>query len=317
MFGVVIPYFQRRAGVLAQALNSVAQQDVDVPVSVVVVDDASPVPAQQEVAQIRFPSNFSVRVIVQNNAGAGGARNRGIDALADARYIAFLDSDDRWEPFHLGSALQAFEHGFDYYTAETEEGRSGFRYMANFFGDSLPLEAAGFAPWAYELTEPLIDFTVAGPISTSSAFVVRNDLIGNTRFDPALRTAGEDGLFRTSLAAKRPRTLVSSRVDVILGEGVNIFTEGGWGGRSATLRSIYFLKSRLLMRPLVRTFPVAKEKVEIAIAKARVELWRSALANLRRGDLPLSEIVQLCILDPRLILSAPRALQTALRGMPA
>jgi succinoglycan biosynthesis protein ExoW len=145
--------------------------------------------------------------------------------------------------------------------------------------------------------------------------VVRNELIGSTRFDPGLRTAGEDGLFRTTLAAKAPRTLVSTRVDVVLGTGVNIFTEGGWGGRLATMRAIYFLKSRLLMRPLVQTFPVAKDHVETSIAKARVELWRSVFANIRRGDFPLAEFTRVCIEDPLLILSAVRALSTVRTGM--
>lgn len=314
VFGVVIPFFQRRPGVLAGSLASVAGQDVGVPVRVVVVDDSSPVPAEQEVAQVSFPGNFSVEIIRQANAGPGMARNRGIDALADADYVAFLDSDDYWAPHHLSSALLAFEHGFDYYTAETEEGGTGLRYLSHFFKDGLPLRPAGFAPWANELTEPLIDFTVAGPISTSSVFVVRNSLIGPTRFDPSLRTAGEDGLFRTMLAAKSPRTLVSDRVDVTLGQGVNIFSEGGWGARAATLRAIYFLRSRLLMRPLAATFPVAKARVEAAIVKARVELWRSALANARRGDFPLFPFLQACREDPLLLLSMGRAFRMVGKG---
>ncbi len=43
---VVIPYFQRKEGLLAQAIRSViAQRDVD-DVRIVVVDDASPIPAE-------------------------------------------------------------------------------------------------------------------------------------------------------------------------------------------------------------------------------------------------------------------------------
>ncbi|AWI79770.1 hypothetical protein CEW87_10545 [Parazoarcus communis] len=314
VFGVVIPYYQRRAGVLAAALNSVARQDVGVPVTVVIVDDASPIAAETEVEKVEFPGNFSVQIIRQENAGPGAARNRGIDALAAADYIAFLDSDDSWAPYHLGSALTAFENGFDYYTAETEEAGSGFRYLANFFKEGLPLKPAGFASWAGELMEPIINFTVAGPFSTSSTFVVRNDVIGTTRFDKALRTAGEDGLFRTMLAAKSPRTLVSSRVDALLGEGVNIFSEGDWGSREATMRAIYFLRSRLLMRPVVESFPVAKAKVEQAVRSARVELCRSAIANLRRGDFPLSQFFQICRADPLLLFSVTGALSAARRG---
>lgn len=218
-FGVVIPYYQRKSGVLAKTLNSVARQDVKVPVKVVVVDDASPVRADEEVASVKFPKGFDVEIVRQPNAGPGVARNRGIEALASADYIAFLDSDDCWEPHHLSAALAAFENGFEFYTAETSDESTGLLYIEHFFGSELPLKPLDFASWAYELEAPLINFTVMGPIATSSTFVVRKELIGSTRFDPALRTAGEDGLFRTALAAKSPRTLVAKRVDVRLEKG--------------------------------------------------------------------------------------------------
>lgn len=308
-FGVVIPYYQRRAGVLAETLRSVARQDVSVPVKVVVVDDSSPVSAVGEVAAVDFPQGFEVEIIRQSNAGPGVARNRGIEALASVSYIAFLDSDDSWEPHHLSAALLAFENGFDFYTAETLDESTGFLYLERFFGDDLPLKPVGFAPWAFELQEPLINFTVLGPIATSSTFVVRKELIGSTRFEGALRTAGEDGLFRTALAAKSPKTLVAKRIDVRLGKGVNIFTEGGWGSRASTMRTIYFLRSRIAMRHLVTDFPVAKSRVEVSIGKARVEVWRAVFANLRRGDFPLKQLINLFFVDPPLVLSVGAAIR--------
>lgn len=311
-FGVVIPYFQRKPGVLSETLKSVAQQDVKVPVIVTIVDDQSPVPAELEVDTAIFPENFDVKVIRQPNAGPGAARNRALDALREVDYIAFLDSDDRWEPHHLSSALHAFEHGFDYYTAETVDGASGFRMHADFFKGSLPLEAHPSAPWANELGSPLIDFTVSGPISGSSTFVVRNSLIGDTRFCTRLRTAGEDGLFTTTLATKHPRVMVSKRVDVVLGKGVNIFTEGRWGDVKSTLRAAYFLQSRLMMRELVRDFPVARAKVESAITSARRQLWRCVFANARRGVFPPSEFFKTIKSDPALILQVPLVIKEVL-----
>ncbi|MDO9598626.1 MAG: glycosyltransferase family A protein [Azoarcus sp.] len=305
MFGVVIPYFQRAEGVLARSLASVAAQDVECPVRVVIVDDESPVPAELEVEKVRFPPNIRVEVIRQKNSGPGAARNTALDVLGDESYIAFLDSDDEWEPFHLSSALHAFEHGFDYYTAETIEGDSGYRRHADYFNGALPLIPCLSAPWAQELAEPLINFTVWGPISGSSTFIVRNSLIGDTRFCRSLRTAGEDGLFATMLAAKGPRVMISTRTDVVLGKGVNIFSEGDWGSRSGTLRSIYFLRSRLMMRPLVRDFPVARIRVEERIQKARRELCKSAFANLRRGCFPWAEFRSVLAVDPVLLRVAP------------
>lgn len=306
-FGVVIPYFQRRPGILSATLASVSKQDVKAPVRIIVVDDSSPVPAEQEVTQVNFPANITIQVIRQPNAGPGAARNRGIDALADADYIAFLDSDDEWLPHHLSSALLAFEYGFDYYTAETEEGGSGFKMHADFFNGTLPLRPHPAAQWANELIEPLINFTVRGPVSGSSTFVVKRELIGDTRFSSKLRTAGEDGLFTTTLAAKSPRVMVSTRTDVILGKGVNIFSEGTWGDRSGTLRAIYFLRSRILMRPIVHSFKEAESEVEKKILKARQELWKSVFANIRRGNFPWAQFISTVRFDPALLAAAPRA----------
>ena len=95
MITVIIPYYQRTPGILAKALASIAaQQDSPLPVHVIVVDDASPVPAAAEIADIEGPP-YTLQVIVQPNGGPGAARNTGLDnAPKETKYIAFLDSDD-------------------------------------------------------------------------------------------------------------------------------------------------------------------------------------------------------------------------------
>ena len=119
IIGVVIPYYQREAGILARALRSVARQRDVQDVRVVVVDDSSPAPAAQDIAEIQEGFPFPLEVIVQPNGGPGAARNRALEALAgQVRYVAFLDSDDEWLPTHLGNACNALERGYDFYFSD-------------------------------------------------------------------------------------------------------------------------------------------------------------------------------------------------------
>ncbi len=115
MIAVVIPYFQREPGILAKALLSVFASEGVEDVCVIVVDDASPISAMSELAEMGT-TRFPVKIIQQPNGGPGAARNTGLDNLPDAvDYVAFLDSDDTWSPQHLRNALVALSVGFDVY----------------------------------------------------------------------------------------------------------------------------------------------------------------------------------------------------------
>ena len=95
-FSVVIPTFNRRE-LLVATLDSVwAQRFTDF--QVIVVDDGSSDGTREYLASL----GGRVRVILQANRGAGAARNAGA-AVADADYIAFLDSDDIWFPWTLST----------------------------------------------------------------------------------------------------------------------------------------------------------------------------------------------------------------------
>jgi glycosyltransferase involved in cell wall biosynthesis len=81
-----------RAHLVGNAIKSILGQTYE-NIEVIVVDDGSTDGTQDMLK--RFGDQ--VRVIRQDNAGPGAARNRGI-AAATGEIVAFLDSDDLWLP---------------------------------------------------------------------------------------------------------------------------------------------------------------------------------------------------------------------------
>ena len=107
---VVIPAYNR-AEAIGTALDAALAQTVT-DLEVIVVDDAS-TDATVEIAQSY--ADPRVRVVRHDtNRGGNAARRTGI-AAGTSRFIAFLDSDDSWEPTKLERQLRRLEEAGDDY----------------------------------------------------------------------------------------------------------------------------------------------------------------------------------------------------------
>ncbi|MFZ2059743.1 MAG: glycosyltransferase family A protein [Candidatus Binatus sp.] len=95
---VIIPTYNRRA-MLREAIESVLAQSVR-EFELILIDDGSTDGTAEELT--RFGS--AIRAERIDHRGPAAARNRGV-ALARAPLIAFLDSDDLWEPTKLERQL--------------------------------------------------------------------------------------------------------------------------------------------------------------------------------------------------------------------
>src|SRR5262249_26420702 len=93
LVSVLMPVYNREA-YLAGAIESILAQTYR-PLEIIVVDDGS-TDASAAIAQ-RYAE---VRYAYQPHAGIAAARNRTL-SLARGEYLAFLDSDDLWEPSTL------------------------------------------------------------------------------------------------------------------------------------------------------------------------------------------------------------------------
>lgn len=71
-----------------------------------------PDPATEAVC-VPFLSDSRIHLLVQENAGPGAARKRGLEA-AEADFYCFLDDDDFWLPHHLASLAEAIKQKGDY-----------------------------------------------------------------------------------------------------------------------------------------------------------------------------------------------------------
>ena len=98
---VIIPTFDRELRMLGAAVESVLAQDVR-SLEVIVVDDGSATSAAKVVETYGDPVRFHEK----QHGGIGSARNAGV-ALSRGDLLAFLDSDDLWEPDKLALQVEA------------------------------------------------------------------------------------------------------------------------------------------------------------------------------------------------------------------
>lgn len=97
---VVMPVFNTEKYVKS-AIDSVLAQTFQ-KFELLIVDDQG---SDQSIAICRTIKDPRIRIIQQSNRGLAGARNTGI-RHARGRYIAFLDSDDLWEPEKLARHVE-------------------------------------------------------------------------------------------------------------------------------------------------------------------------------------------------------------------
>jgi succinoglycan biosynthesis protein ExoW len=253
---VVIPYYQREPGILRRALHSVFAQQLpaDVRVKVVIVDDESPHPLEEELAGLSAPGPFELVSLSRANGGPGAARNTALDHLypSNVDFVAFLDSDDVWFERHLATAMAALKGGADFYFANSLHDRvtsfSYFDYMAarhDLAVDAEPVSTVIPGREAFD------EFGVHC-IPHTSQVVYDFARHGDVRFDTSLRRTGEDQLFWIELARRSDRVAYTTAVMGSRGEGVSIYREAlSWDSANAPNRLIDGL---IFRRKLARSF---------------------------------------------------------------
>ncbi|WP_028484251.1 glycosyltransferase family 2 protein [Thioalkalivibrio sp. ALE17] len=228
---VIVPYFQREAGLLRQCVQSVLDTRDGLSVRVLVVDDGSPHSAEEEIGDLQ--DGETVTIIHQDNAGPAAARNTGLDRVGDTPFVTFLDSDDQWTGPFLQDAVRALEQGYDLFVGDSQRGgvpstrfHWGSSPADNIRHDQHRLVDA--EQQLYEFVGDFLDLLVRrSNIISANTMAYRLERFADIRF-PADLVHGEDRLFKLRLGARLQRVAFSPRVYADEGEGVNIFDKSGW-----------------------------------------------------------------------------------------
>lgn len=289
---VVIPYYQRDPGILRRALLSISAQVVNAKISVIIIDDTSPYPPESELSAACLPSTIPVQILKVPNGGPGTARNHGIETAVDngSEFIAFLDSDDTWLPHHLDKALGGLETGASFYFCD--------HIRENHASTSLPIiwPAWRSTPTVVAVSEDdqiysmpaatAFDELLTKYLCQTSTIVYRTQQHASARFDPSLRSAGEDHLMWLQMVRESSEVVFSPAANVICGEGINIcFSAYDWSLPEARDRSGY----QALLYGKIQQFPLSSDQAAY-IRKRRSKLFKAfgylALRHAARWRFP-------------------------------
>lgn len=279
---VIVPFYQKESGILSKAILSAIRQVQVTDVKIIIVDDASPVPARTELAEIMRAYPDWIRVIEQPNAGPAAARNKGLDNVpASTRYVAFLDSDDEWIDTHLINAVTALEQGNDFYFSDhfqLNQSVSAFNRASRIKITDHPAIAGSKFLRTYD--GDMFDQILIGNIIGTSTVAYRYVKFPDLRFREEFVYAGEDYLFWLELSNRTKKIAFSTHCECRYGQGVNIFSGSGWGTEKSLIRLHHEMKFKKALPRFFKLTPAQLAGNQIAISTLRASFVRDLLHRI-------------------------------------
>ena len=285
---VIIPFYQDKPGILARALDCVFSQTVS-DLTVIVVDDESPISPLPDIALQSPERRARIVSTRQANGGPGVARNTGLELVPEtAEYVAFLDSDDVWQPGHLETAVAALQRGYDFYMSDyTWPSRSSTRFaQTHLVADA---RTSRIAESLYELGG-FFEIVLTKWPAHISATVIRRSTLGDVRFDGRLRRTSEDQMYFLDCALRTRAVVFSTQVNMALDEGMNMFRRqatGTFGFARSRVANAYF--HRLVAEKMSDLAPTARRaNARHVVVNAKAFMRSEAKSLLRHGKLHVS-----------------------------
>jgi succinoglycan biosynthesis protein ExoW len=305
---VVIPFYQRKAGILVGAVRAALAQQGTADFEIIVVDDCSPIPAATELKNVMEEFPYRIRIVkMKKNSGQGAGRNKGLDSvLPETEYVAFLDSDDQWAEDHLRNALFGLDQGFDFYFSDfyqLHQTVSAFRRAKRIDPAQHPLLPGSETLHVFQGN--MFNQVIKGNILGMSTIVYRFRKFPELRFREEFRSTGEEYLFWLDLARLTKRIAFSSAIECHYGEGVNTYSGAAWGSEGAIRKLHDEMKYLCGIRDCYDLSQDQNDYIVARISKIRIEFVRELIhrvVHLKSID------GKLCLgvvrMDPGLVVSA-------------
>lgn len=102
LVSIIMPTFNREK-ILYKSINSVINQNYS-NWELLVIDDMSTDNTKEYIEEYSKKEPRIKYLLNSRSKGVSGARNTGIEN-ANGKYVAFLDSDDEWKPFHIEQSI--------------------------------------------------------------------------------------------------------------------------------------------------------------------------------------------------------------------
>ncbi len=270
---IVIPTYNREH-LLPIAVDSVRAQTFG-DWELLIVDDHSTDGTRELVEQWSAEDGRIRYLVNERTKGPAGARNTGIDH-SRREYVAFLDSDDEWMPYHLEkmvATLNSLANEIDLMTANAvrrfrSTGKVYQQTMANAEGAAIRQEGQ---VWLFD-PEKSFDLILHGEgLITTQTIVMRRNWLQRIRFREELPPGPEDFFFQLELTNSGIK--IGHFADVHLtywAHGDNLTTAGGISNpaKIASLFQTYQVQYKLMLRSLQLTRRQRRQVINLLCEEA-------------------------------------------------
>lgn len=285
---------------MRKAVDSALAQRGDFRLRIVVVDDASPIPAREELGDLLSQQPDRFILVEQKNAGCYPASNTALDHVpAGTDCVAFLDSDDVWTADHVGNAVWALDQGYDLYFSDFYQ----LNQTVTAFNRAKRIDVARHprihsSQPIHEFRADMFDQILRGNILGTSTIVYDWHKFSTLRYLEDFRHTGAEYILWLNLAMRCQKIAFSSAPETTYGGGVNIYSEAAWGSEKYLSVRHDEIKYK---QHILAHLPVSAGQAEFLrgmIRQSRANFARGYWHGLLRGKLSGRMLSRQVRLDP-------------------